>query len=207
MQVSVVCKCNHLPHFLVYLDRRKARNPLPAIPPNLAVIISGYMRLLLILMLISFNSFGQEENYLIDFKIQKIFYKGDSIQFETPKAFEIKTPKTSDIKEIGRINDTQFGVHFEILKSDLENESKFICGRVYYFKTSNSDWKKIVNFGHSAVTVDNISKRKENEKILEDRIRNAKNERIGQLYMQGNTDTSGDPVVFGIYYKINYYKK
>ena len=165
------------------------------------------MRLLLILTLISFNSFGQKENYLIAFKIQKIFYKGDSVQFETPKTFEIKTSKTSDIKEIGRIKDLQFGVQFEILKSDLENESKFICARVYYFKTSNSDWKKIVDYGHSDVTVDNISKRQENQKVLEDRIKNAKNERLRQIYMKANSDTSGDPVEFGVYYKINYYKK
>ena len=168
---------------------------------------SGHMRLLLILTLISFNSFGQKENFLIDLKIQKILYKGDSIQFGIPNVIEIKTSKTSDIKDIGRISDTYFGVQFEILKSELENESKFIAARVYYFKTDNSDWKKIVEFGHSDVTVDKISKRQKNEETLEDRIKNAKSERQRQLYMKGNSDTFGDPVEFGIYYRINYYKK
>jgi len=165
------------------------------------------MRLLILLTLISFSSLGQKENYLIDLKIQKILYKGDSTKFETPNTLEIKTSKTSEIKEIGRINDTYFGVQFEILKSDLENENKFISARVYYFKTNNSDWEKIVNYGHSEVTVDNISKRRENEKTLENRIKNAKTERLRQLYMKGNSDTSGEPVEFGIYYKIDYYKK
>src|ERR1051325_1310602 len=155
---------------------------------------------------IPFLATGQKNSYLIDLKIQKIIYHGDSVVFDSPAPFEIKTSKTSDIIEIGHLHDEHFGVQFEILKSDLEHKEAFITARVYYIKRGASNWEKLVRFDHNEVKVNRLSQRKSIDKELEERIKAAGNDELRKLFMQASSDASGDPPIFAIYYRINYYR-
>ena len=181
------------------------------------------MRLIIILFLaqISTNIFGQKDSFLIVEKIQKIIYHGDSVLFTNPKVLVIETSKTSNIVEIEKLGIHYFGVQYEILESDLNDLEKYIVGKVYFIKTDTSVWKKIVSFNHSEIKLDSISKRHENDRPIADKV----NSRLKKMDIKDeslilfwkkqieddlkscNYDTSGDPVEFGVYYNINYYKK
>ena len=162
---------------------------------------------ILLFVLCAGLTYGQKTKYLIDLKINKLYYKGDSIVFNDPSIYEIKTSGTSEIVEIGQINDVHLGVQYEILNSQLNNKNSFIAAKVYYIRSGTADWEQIVYFNHSNIFIDKLSDKKENDRKFEEKIKNAKNEKIRQTYLRGNSETLGDPVSFGIYYRINYYMK
>lgn len=161
----------------------------------------------ILFILVSSLTFGQKEKYLIDFKILKIIYQGDSVMFDKPHPVEINLSKVSHIVEIGQINGMHLGVKFEILKSDLDEGGSFIAGRIYYIKTAN-DWEEISQFGHSTITLEVLSQKKGNDKELEKEFKSIAVEEKQQLLTSSNSEiVGGDPVIFGIYYRIHFYVK
>ena len=158
----------------------------------------------MLLLQISFRLSGQ--GFLIDYEVQKIIYKKDSMIYETPLAIEITTLKTSEIVDLGKVGKDHFGVQFEILSSNLGDFPSFIAGRVYFIKSEGmTEWKEMVKYGHSEVTVEEIEKRQANKAQSKERIKNARKQKGRKFYEAGNSDSAGDPVEFRVYYEINVY--
>ena len=153
-------------------------------------------------IIVSTNTWGQE--YLIDLRVQKITYMGDSLVYEIPKTFESTTTQLTPIIEIGRIKDNVFGVQIELLKSKLRQDEGFIAGRVYYIKKGkNSDWEKILTSIHQRVNVGDLKNRVK-EEVRQKQIKEEKDEDVRQMYMETNSDTTDD---FGVYYYNYFYNK
>jgi hypothetical protein len=154
-------------------------------------------------ILISTHLWGQE--YLVDLRVKKIVYKGDSLVYDIPKTFESTTTQVTPVIEIGKIGNNIFGVQIELLKSKLGQDDRYIAGRVYYIrKGKTSGWEKLLTSIHQRVRVDELKNRiKEEER--QKTIKNEKDERTRAMYMETDSDTMQDE--FGVYYYNYFYDK
>lgn len=160
-------------------------------------------QLTILTILVSTYASGQE--YLIDLRIQKILYKGDSLVYEIPKTFESTTTQVTSIIEIGKIGDNRFGVQIELLRSKLGQEERTIAGRTYYSKRGQtSDWRKLLTTIYQKVNLDDLKNRVEKEEIRQKKIKEEGDEDLREMYLSTNSDTNSD---FGVYYYNYFYNK